>query len=177
MTKTCEIEGCDNPSIAFGACQKHYMRLRRHGTTELPPKDNRSRFFRHVIKRQDGCWIWTGAPARDGHGQFSVFTDGKERNWRAHRLSWTWANGDIPKGMWVYARCGNKQCVNPDHLYLGKRLDTVNPAAKLKPHDVKRVRAMWATNRYTQKELANAFDVSRQTISGIVNRQTWKHVI
>jgi hypothetical protein len=27
----CKIEGCDDKSVAHGLCQKHYMRLRRHG--------------------------------------------------------------------------------------------------------------------------------------------------
>lgn len=38
---------------------------------------------------------------------------------RAHRLAWIQANGDIPPGLQVRHICGNRLCINVDHLRLG----------------------------------------------------------
>lgn len=34
----CKIEHCNNSHYARGLCKKHYQRVQRMGTTELPPK-------------------------------------------------------------------------------------------------------------------------------------------
>lgn len=38
---------------------------------------------------------------------------------RAHRLSWEWVNGPVPKGLKILHRCDNPSCVRPSHLYAG----------------------------------------------------------
>lgn len=42
------------------------------------------------------------------------------RTWIIHRLVWTIKNGPIPRGYTVRHTCGNKHCINPAHLELGK---------------------------------------------------------
>lgn len=42
---------------------------------------------------------------------------------RAHRLAWIEANGDIPPGLQVRHICGNRACINVDHLRLGTARD------------------------------------------------------
>lgn len=44
MTRICSVEGCDNPASGRGWCQKHYMRWRRTGSTELLPREKKSRY-------------------------------------------------------------------------------------------------------------------------------------
>jgi len=83
----------------------------KHG----PPEE---RFWRHVSKRTNGCWIWTGARTDRGYGQLAV--DG--RMVYAHRFAWELFVGPIPTdrnlGQWSCTPVPNRLCVNPDHLRL-----------------------------------------------------------
>jgi hypothetical protein len=49
--------------------------------------------------------------------------------------------------------------------------------AKLTEDNVREIRRLYATGKFTQKELGLRFGVDQTTISLIVKRQTWQHVI
>jgi len=87
---------------------------------KLTPKDI-ARFWSKVDKSggPDGCWIWTAGKDWDRYGHFSV----GPITYKAHRVSWTLANGQIPDELCVCHRCDNPPCCNPAHLFLGTQAD------------------------------------------------------
>ncbi len=66
------------------------------------------------------CWIWCLRPDTHGYGRF--YYHGRDYM-RAHRYAWELINGPIPPEINVGHYCDHGLCVNPDHLYLGTRVD------------------------------------------------------
>jgi len=69
-----------------------------------------NRFWLKVRKTRS-CWLWTGAK-RDGYGQIGRGA----KHVSAHRAAYEMHLGKIPEGLVIHHICGNKSCVNPQHL-------------------------------------------------------------
>lgn len=77
--------------------------------------DVRSRFAaKYVVLFETNCWMWTAATAGPDRSYGAFGIDGTL--YRAHRLSYEWANGPIPEGLWIDHLCRFPLCVNPAHL-------------------------------------------------------------
>lgn len=76
-----------------------------------------------VTDDADGCWLWTGDEGPTGYGQYAIVSRGRRKMWRAHRLVFTMANGEIPAGLVVMHKCDVPLCVRPRHLALGTSAD------------------------------------------------------
>lgn len=116
MITNCKHDGCVRGVRAAGYCKAHYARQRRGRDMDAPHRGDVSpedRFWSKVDRSGD-CWVWTAGKNRGGYGRFRV--GGRMR--RAHRVSYSWANGPIPAGLDLDHTCHVPACVNPAHLRL-----------------------------------------------------------
>ncbi len=75
-----------------------------------------ARFTAKYVKEDWGytsdCWVWTASRCSKGYGTFRYA--GMVRV--AHRVSYTYYEGEIPVGLTLDHLCRTRACVNPLHL-------------------------------------------------------------
>ena len=144
------------------------------------------RFNRSVIKKESGCWDWSGCLYATGYGKITFQT----KNWLAHRASYKIHKGDVPSDMLVCHTCDNRKCTNPDHLFIGTHKDNLsdmknkgrsnrgqkNGRSKLTDEDVGSLKHMNRVRYFEQKELAKHFGINRSLVSMILGEKVWQHV-
>lgn len=132
-----------------------------------------------------GCWLWFKYTNKKGYGALNY----KKSYKIAHRLSYEYHIGKIPKNMLVCHKCDTPSCVNPDHLFLGfpkdNSLDCVkknrqsngsnHPGAKLNESFVREIRYLLSTGT-SAKEIQKIFNMSSSPIFKIKHGKTWKWV-
>lgn len=69
--------------------------------------------FWEKVRKGDGCWEWLGARCEPG-GYGRIRLDGAQL--LAHRVAYEINVGAIPDDLTIDHLCGNRWCVNPEHL-------------------------------------------------------------
>lgn len=98
-----------------------------------------SKLVRYVLARsipvpESGCWIWLNGLCKNGYGLSCKYSVGTSR---AHRASYMALVGQIPEGLFVCHTCDVRDCVNPDHLYLGTAADNMADVMNRKRHPLR----------------------------------------
>jgi len=82
--------------------------------------------YRFVYK---GHWLWLGGKFEDGYGNIQLTENDKPKSYRVHRISAHIYLGldlsDKLKNALHKPECIKKSCYNPDHLYIGDKMDNM----------------------------------------------------
>lgn len=134
-----------------------------------------------LVNRSGECWTWKGRAFR-GYGVFPA----SGTSYRAHRVAYILAHGDIPDKLCVLHRCDNPSCCRPDHLFLGTYADNSrdmcakgrhwmqqNPerAHKVTPEMIVEIRKLPDEYDLSQNDIAKRLGISRETVSKVILRQ------
>lgn len=112
----CAVPDCQNEHRTKGYCNMHYERLRKKGYVNWEPPKPIERFMRFVKVNETGCWVWQGSKGNGVRNKGYGYFNSGEKNVIAHRWSYSFFKGAIPKGLTVHHKCYNPSCVNPEHL-------------------------------------------------------------
>lgn len=138
----------------------------------------------HTVAHPSGCHLWTGYTQANGYGYVNCGSQQEP----AHRLALRVSGVEVPAGMDVCHTCDVRNCVNPQHLYVGTRRQNMADctargrhnkphgethwSAKLSASDVKAIRSRRAGGT-PMRVIANDYGIHAATVSRIV-RGIWR---
>ena len=126
----------------------------------------------YIVDDSTGCWLWQKHIAYDGYGR----TTRRGRAMTAHRMYWTHMRGEIPDGMVLDHLCGQRSCVNPDHMDIVTRTENIrrSPHVKLSADQVVEIKQLIGVIGY--RRIAARYNVSPTAIRNIAKGITWTDV-
>lgn len=150
---------------------------------------------RHIESRTlqvpGGCWWWLGKLNTTGYGCLEWSRPGMPRLDKAHRVAFAVYHGE-PGNLCVCHTCDNRECVNPDHLFLGTNADNIadrtakgrsarpngtkNPNRKLTEDQVRAIRRTYVPGVNTMEEVASIYGVLKPAVWKIVHFKSWPHI-
>lgn len=158
-------------------CQGHGKRIVSHEDYFLQRVDKNGPVIRPELGQ---CWLWKGRVGAQGYGLVvhEAIT--------AHRFSWLFHNGKIPRGKQVCHKCDVRLCVNPDHFFLGTARENFEDmrrkgrhsrgirvrSAKLNERKVIELRELRALGASVY-QLAEKFKLTPSGVYGVLQRRNW----
>ena len=128
------------------------------------------------------CWEWTARCDAKGYGEFYLRHGVKIS---AHRVSYMFYVGEIPKNLLVRHKCDNPRCVNPMHLEVGTHFDNIHDCiqrgrrniqqgekarnVKLSDQEVAQLRDLYASGLFSPGKLSRLYEISQSQAYRIVH--------
>lgn len=138
----------------------------------------------YEVDRKD-CILWKQAIRTGGYG--AKWYNGKMEG--AHRLAYCEAHGlslNAIEGVLIRHKCDVRACINPAHLIPGTHQDNMrdmwergravyNEGCKA-PMTMEKAREVWImrSEKYSQRQIAEALESTQQNVSLILNGKAWK---
>lgn len=155
---------------------------------QILDKNKINDIFNYIdIKNEDECWLYTRGKSAFGYGRFTMAGE----HWYAHKLVYCiFVNGPIHPDIKILHSCDNPPCCNPFHLFSGTNKDNTQDMlkkgrgnrakgekhwnAKLSEKEVEEI--LLLKDIKLQREVAEQFFISRQTVGLIWTRRIWTDV-
>lgn len=147
-----------------------------------------SYYVENYVRKTESCWLWVGLKNRGGYGVGMR----KGKHFLAHRLFYALTTEKIPHGMCVLHKCDVRNCVNPDHLFIGTYADNnkdrskkgrngyvkggKHPRAILSDEKVIEMRKLRNIDGLKFREIAELFGVHLTTAVYAVKGKNWPHI-
>jgi site-specific DNA-cytosine methylase len=180
-----EKQGLEDQHINSGAplFVAHSLRGDGFDASARPKKakDGEPKAFLDALVGHDGseCVLWPFGRFKSGYGCVG-------KNGRAHRMMCEMAHGSAPDGADAAHSCGNRLCVNPNHLRWASRAENMadairhgrttrgerHGASKLTADAVWSILARLDAGE-THQGIADSFGVSRNAITDIAKGKNW----
>lgn len=138
-----------------------------------------------IGKTEDECWLWLGAlrsrKVSINRRRPCIGVDGFV--YYAARISYYLHYKQDPEEQLILHTCDNGLCMNHNHLFLGSYLDNMSDASikermnkKLTSEQVVKIKELYSTGIYYQKEIAEMFDITQGMVSMIISNERRFHV-
>ena len=112
---------------------------------------------------------------KDGYARFSLRENGITKNKSVHKFVWEFFKGPIPEGLEVDHKDGNRGNNKISNLQLLTHAQNVRKGRRLlTDEEVKAIKLF--IGKLPQREIGNAFNVSRELVSRIANKTLWSDV-
>lgn len=139
-------------------------------------KQRAAHLLSRTTKTETGCMEFNGCVQSNGYARATV----RRKTDYAHRHIYRLVKGEIPDGLDVCHSCDNRRCINPEHLFLGTRLDNMQDAVRkgrqakgkalpqtVLDEDDKRRIVDYAASGRLYNEIAREFGIGRQHVGHI----------
>ncbi len=185
----CIVENCERSRMHKDSklCNFHHIRFLRGEELIATPKKIRhegtleERFHqKYTVDETTGCWLWNAGKQSDSYG---TIQNGRQ-NLLAHRVSYQIHYGDIPDGLCVCHVCDIRNCVNPEHLFLGTDQDNADDKMEKGRHRLCSIQDLTPMaiadiriNKELKKmELARKYSVSLDMVNAIRKGVVGKYI-